>query len=191
MIIREGKIEDAGFLATVVMEAIGDELCIGLAGNEKRLPLVTTLFTRLASEPDSQYSYKNALIATTDEGKPVGGIIAYNGADLHWLRKAFIREANKILGWNVSEKDAEEWSDEADSGEIYIDSLYVTKHSRNQGIASALLKGMEKRFAGTPKPLGLLVEPDNHRARQVYIHWGFRPVGVSNFFQTPMIHMQK
>lgn len=191
MIIREGKIEDADFLATVVTEALGRELCIELAGGEERLPLVFRLFANLASAPDSQYSYKNAFIATTDDGTYAGGIIAYEGSRLHELRLAFIREANSILGWNVTDKDAEEWGDEADEGEIYIDSLYVVPESRGEGVASALLKRVETEYKGVNKPLGLLVEPENAAALQTYLHWGFKEKGVSNFFRTPMIHMQR
>lgn len=191
MIIRQAMIKDAGFLATVVTEAIGKELCLGLAGGESRVPLVMDLFTRLASDPVSQYSYKNSLLATTDEGSPAGGIIAYDGAHLHTLRRAFIREANEILGWDVSEEEAESWGDEADAGEIYIDSLYVIPDFQGHGVASALLKGIEKKFVESHKPLGLLVEPENMHAFDVYRHWGFKSVGISNFFQTPMIHMQK
>lgn len=191
MTIREGKFEDALFLGKVVTEAIGYELCVGLAGSEERLPLVNEIFAKLAADPSSQYSYRNALIATNDCGTPIGGIIAYDGAQLHTLRKAFAREANKILGWNVTEEESENWEDEADPDEIYIDSLYVVPAFRNQGVASALLRGVEERFKEIPKPLGLLVEPENHRAFQSYLHWGFREVGISNFFQSPMIHMQK
>lgn len=190
MKIREGKPEDARFLSKVVTGAIGRELCTGLAGSEERLPLVDELFATLAADPVSQYSYTNALIATDDEGSPVGGIIAYDGADLHRLRRAFIREANDILGWSVSEKEAEEWGDEAAPDEIYIDSLFVEPGYRGKGVASALLKATLRKFAGTKKPLGLLVEPENRRALQAYTHWGFEQVGVSNFFRSPMIHMQ-
>ena len=191
MIVREGRIEDAEFLAVVVTEALGHELSVGLAGSKERLPLVNELFTRLAADPHSQYSYKNALIALTDDGKYIGGIIAYDGSKLHQLRKAFIREANNILGWNVTEEEAENWGDEADAGEIYIDSLYVNPQFRKKGVATTLLKDTEKKFAGTPKPLGLLVEPTNHNAYQTYLNWGFKQVGVSDFFRTPMIHLQK
>lgn len=192
MIIREGRIEDAEFLATVVMEAIGRELSINLAGGEERLTLVKRLFARLAAESDSQYSYRNALVATTDDGEtPVGGIIAYDGADLRRRRRAFFRAANDILGWFVSEEEADDWEDEADSGEIYIDSLYVAPEYRNMGVASELLKGLENKFASADKPLGLLVEPENLRALQTYRHWGFHQAGISNFFRTPMLHLQK
>lgn len=191
MKIREGRIEDAGFLATVVTEALGRELCLDLAGSEDRLALVNELFTRLAAAPDSQYSYRNALIATDADGTRAGGVIVYDGAQLHSLRKAFFRKANEILGWSVTKEEAENWDDEAQPGEIYIDSLYVAPEYRKQGVASALLKEVERKFAHTHKPLGLLVEPENHRALHTYLHWGFQQVGVSDFFQTPMLHMQK
>lgn len=191
MKIREGRIEDAPFLSGVVMEAIGRELAVELAGSEKRLPLLYELFTRLASVPDSQYSYKNALIATTDDGIPAGGIIAYDGADLHRLRHAFFTEANEVLGWNVTEAEMETWEDETGPDEIYIDSLYVVPEWRDKGVASALFKGIEKRFERAQKPLGLLVEPENHRALEKYLHWGFHKVGISDFFRSPMIHMQR
>lgn len=191
MTIREGRMEDAPFLSKVVIEAIGRELAVGLAGSEQRLPLVYELFTRLASDPDSQYSYKNSLVAVGEDGKPAGGIIAYDGALLRRLRRSFVREANEILGWNVTEEEAEEWDDEAQPDEIYIDSLYVSPEYRNKGVASALLAGITQRYAESSKPLGLLVEPENHRALETYIHWGFKEVGSSNFFRTPMIHMQR
>lgn len=191
MNIREGMPDDSLFIAGVVTGALGNDLCVELAGSEQRLPLVTELFARLAADPDSQYSYKNTLIAPNDRGMSTGGIIAYDGAELHRLRKAFIREANGILGWNVTEKEAEDWGDEAQSDEIYIDSLYVVPEYRKRGVASALLKGIERRFAVSNKPIGLLVEPENARALEAYTHWGFTRVGISHFFRTPMIHMQK
>ena len=190
IIIREGRVEDAGFLAKVVTGALGHELSVGLAGGGSRLPLVDRLFTRLAADPLSQYSYKNAFIATTDDGACVGGIIAYDGSLLHSLRKAFAREANKILGWNVTAEEVENWDDEAQPDEIYIDSLYVAPEYRQKGVASALLKEVKKKFAKTGKPLGLLVEPENRKALQTYLHWGFHQVEISNFFHTPMLHMQ-
>ena len=191
MVIRAGRREDAIFLSKVVTEALGPDLSKGLAGGEDRLPLVDKLFATLAAEPRSQYSYNNALIATTNAGIEIGGIIVYDGESLHSLRKAFAREANKILGWDVSEEEVENWDDEAQPREIYIDSLYVVPEYRKRGVASALIKEVEKKFAKTHKPLGLLVEPVNKTALQMYLNLGFKRVGISNFFQTPMLHLQK
>lgn len=191
MKIREGIPEDAAFLARVIMEAIGFELCVGLAGDPERVPLVRELFTSLASLPDSQYSFKNSFVALADTGERIGGIIAYDGARLRELRFAFAREANRILGWNVTEEEAADWEDEADSGEIYIDSLFVEPEGRRQGVATALLSAVEKRYRQTGKPLGLLVEPENKAALKTYERWGFTDAGISNFFNTPMLHKQK
>lgn len=190
MEVRKGKKEDAEFLAQVVTEAMGPELCLGLAESVGRLPLVKQLFATLAAMDESQYSYKNAFIADDSDGNPVGGIIAYDGELLHKLRLAFIREANIILGWNVKEEEAENWGDEADRGEIYLDSLYVAPHARKRGVASSLLEAVNLKFKNSAKPLGLLVEPENTVAIATYKKWGFIEVGVSNFFYNPMIHMQ-
>lgn len=190
MKIRKAERGDAEFLAEVVMEAVGHELCVGLAGDEKRVPLVHRLFTRLASLPESQYSYENAYVALSDSGERLGGIIAYDGSRLQPLRNAFIKEANNILGWDVTEEEAEEWGDEADPDEIYIDSLYVVPSARKRGIASRLLNEVKENYRNSGKPIGLLVEPDNQTAIETYRHWGFQKVGISDFFQTPMIHMQ-
>lgn len=191
MVIREGRKEDARFLSKVVTEALGPDLCKSLAGGESRLPLVEKLFATLAAEAESQYSYSNALIASIDEGATTGGIIVYDGARLRQLRKAFAREANNILGWNVTETEVENWDDEAQPGEIYIDSLYVVPEYRKKGVATALIKEVEKKFANARKPLGLLVDPENQHALQTYLHWGFKQVGISHFFRTPMLHLQK
>lgn len=191
MQIRQAKKEDAPFLARVVMEAIGPELCLGLAESADRLPLVEELFTILASEVATQYSFHNAYVAESDSGKLLGGIIAYDGFWLRRFRPAFVREANRILGWNVTPEEAESWGDEADFNEIYIDSLYVVPEARKQGVSTALLKAIERKYERSDKPLGLLVEPENKQARQIYEHWGFREVGVNNFFRTPMTHMQQ
>lgn len=190
MEIREGTPADAPFLADVVIEAIGPELCLGLAESTERIPLVKELFTSLSSLPDSQYSYRNSLVAVDGDGTPVGGIIAYDGGRLRELRKAFVREANRILGWRVTEEESEDWGDEAAPDEIYIDSLYVVPEARKRGVATALVRAVGTRFAGSGKPLGLLVEPENEVARITYQRWGFREVGISNFFYTPMLHMQ-
>lgn len=189
--IRAAAPEDAEFLADTVMGALGEELCIGLAEGSDNLPTVKKLFTNLAALDNSQYSYVNSFIAEDDKGNRAGAVIAYDGAKLHNLRTAFINEAVKLLGWNVSAEDVENWGDEASPDEVYIDSIFVSPRYRKTGIASALIKHVEKEYKSTGKPLGLLVESENKVARAVYESLGFKEVDISRFFSVPMIHMQK
>lgn len=172
------------------MGAIGEELCASLADGRENLPKVTELFTVLAARPGTQYSYENAIVAVDSSGTRAGALIAYDGALLHKLRREFAHEANRILGWDISDEEVDQWDDEADAGEIYLDSLYVVPQFRRQGIATRMINAAKQCFASSGKPLGLLVEPENRRAKRLYESIGFTPVGVSNFFRTPMIHEQ-
>ena len=189
MRIEEARKDDAEFVGQTVTGAIGEELCLGLAETEERLPLVDKLFGNLAVCEDSQYSYRNALIARTPEGEIAGAIIAYDGARLHALRKAFIREANAVLGWNVTAEDEADWEDETGPDEIYIDSLYVKPEYRGHGVATALINGVIEKYSDSGKPFGLLVEPENTTARCLYDRLGFRKVGVNRFCGVPMDHL--
>lgn len=187
--IREGRVEDAGYIARTVMGAIGDELCAELGGGEDRICLVEKVFRDCAISPFSQYSYRNSLIAEGETGGPIGCIVAYDGAKLHELRRIFAENANRYLGWEVTHEDVENWDDETSPDEIYIDSLYVSPEARGMGIASKLIDEVKLRYIGSGKPIGLLCEPENRDAYGLYISKGFREVGVSRFFHTPMIHL--
>ena len=182
--------EDAPFLAQTVMGALGEELCIERAGGKSDLPKVYDLFMNLGQAENSQYSYRNALIAHTPDGTAIGAIIFYDGALLHQLRRAFIRYANKILGWTITEKEMEEWGDETGPDQIYIDSLFVVPQYRGRGVASTLFENVFEVGKSSGKPFGLLVEPSNAMAIRLYEKLGFKYNGVSNFFQTPMLMMQ-
>lgn len=180
----------APFIAQIVMGALGTELCEELAGGKENLHKVERLFTQLAGDSRSQYSYLNTYLAVDEEGTPVGGIVAYDGAALHELRKAFVRAAGEILGWTITDEDMAEWGDETPPDQIYIDSLYVSPDARGNGIATELIRHVMRNRRAEGKTFGLLVEPANAQARHLYESIGFRKVGVSNFFSTPMIHLR-
>lgn len=191
MLIRKARKEDATFLAETVMQAIGDDLCRGLAGGSDCFDNVERLFRELAAVEASQYSYTNALVAEDNDRSPAGAIIAYDGARLRSLRTSFIEKANELLGWNITESEAENWEDEAGPDEVYIDSLYVKKEYRNRGIATALIESVAEQFRDAGKPLGILVEPENVAARRLYENLGFRFNGINRFCGTPMHHLLK
>ncbi|MCH5347031.1 MAG: GNAT family N-acetyltransferase [Muribaculaceae bacterium] len=183
--------EDAAFLARTVMEAVGEELCVNLAGGVENLPKVKALFRRVAEADDSQYSYRNALIAKTPGGEPIGAIIFYDGALLHPLRRTFFSAANEILGWAVSADEVEAWDDETGPDQVYLDSLFVEPKYRGRGVATALFKRVFETQKRVGKPFGLLVEPGNTNAMRLYERLGFKQQGVSNFFNAPMLKMQR
>lgn len=188
--ITKASVEDAPFIAQIVMGAIGHELCVDLAGGEANLSNVVALFTRLAASVGSQYSYKNTLIAKNSNGLPVAGIIAYDGARLHEMRPEFIAGANELLGWNVTEEEAGQWEDETSGDEYYLDSLFVCPGYRGQGLARLLINEVISSNKHAAKPFGLLVEPENETAKNIYQSMGFEPVGVNRFCGVPMTHMQ-
>ena len=189
IIIRPGRRDDAPFIGKTITEAMGHELCVGLAEGEENLINVLKLFTDLASTETAQYSYKNTLIAVDKEDKRIGAIIGYDGAGLRDMRKDFIAKANELLGWNVTVEEADNWEPETNSKEIYLDSLYVIPEYRNRGIASSLIKAAMGRYKDIGKPFGLLVEPHNTKAHKLYNELGFKEDGVNNFCGEPMIHL--
>lgn len=185
--IRKATPEDAPFIAATIFEAIGREHILHMAGTSERLPIVERVFTNLASMDNSQYSYRNTLIVETATGQRAGAAISYDGADLRVLRKAFIREANALLGWNLKE---ENFSDETNAEEFYLDSLMVVQQYRGLGLASKLIGEVRKKAEGINKPLGLLVDYNNDNARSLYDKLGFRSVGTRPFAGIPMDHLQ-
>ncbi len=178
--------DDADFIADVVLGAIGSEHTLHMAGSPDRLPLVKELFSRLAARDDSQYSYKNTLVAITPDGERAGAVVSYDGEKLYGLRQAFIDEANRIMGWNLTQKV---FTDETSPDEVYLDSLMVTPENRNSGLGSQLIHAAREKAREIGKPLGLLVAFNNPNARKLYDKLGFREAGIRPFAGVDMQHM--
>ncbi len=177
---------DADFIASCIMDAVGEEICRNLAGENHTLEDVRTLFSSLAEREDSQYSYRNTLVAVDDDGDAIGAIIGYDGAGLHDMREHFFTSARRILDLDMSAVE-----DECDSDEFYIDTLAVLPQHRNKGVATRLLDAMVGRARLCGKPAGLLVEKNNHRARRLYESVGFMKIGDRPFAFVSMDHLQK
>lgn len=189
IVIRSGRKDDAQFIGKTITEAMGHDLCVGLAEGEENLHKVLILFTDLASTETAQYSYKNALIAVDKGDNRIGAIIGYDGGGLREMRKDFIAKANELLGWDVTVEEADSWEPETNLNEVYLDSLYVVPEFRNRGIASSLIKAAIEKYSEIGKPFGLLVEPHNEKAHKLYKELGFKEDGINNFCGEPMIHM--
>lgn len=185
IIIIPARPADADFIACCVMEAIGDEICGDLARNNRTLDDVRRVFATLAAREDTQYSYRNTLVAVDEDGTQAGACVAYDGAGLEAMREHFFKAAKEILDLDLSGMDPE-----CEAGEFYLDTLAVSKSYRGQGIARALIKATAVRAAECGKKLGLLVEKENHNARRLYDSVGFRQVGETPFAFVLMDHLQ-
>lgn len=181
IIIRQALPTDATFIAQVVCTAIASEEGLrSYCGEEYE-----RVITQIAENKGTQYSWENALIAEVD-GKPAGGIVAYDGALLHPLRSKT---------WDIIEQHIGKRpniADETAAGECYLDSLAVMPEYRNRGIAKALLLALSEKVAKMGIDyVGLLVDADNEKGQSLYKSVAFAYVNDSEFLGHKMYHLQR
>lgn len=185
--IRPATPADAPCIARGIIMAVGEEIALSLAGSPERRPLIDRLFTELALMDDSQYSYLNSHMAVAADGTVAGIVVAYDGALLHELRRAFTAKAAEVLGLDI---DPDKMHDETSPDEVYLDSLAVFPEFRGRGIARRLIACAADKAGTIGKPLGLLCEPENRPAAALYTSLGFTNRGQRPFAGVMMNHMQ-
>lgn len=182
--IVEGTKDQAAEIARLIMTAMTDDCCLYFCGDGFGLNDFHKMMTMLVERENSQYSYRNTLVAM-DGDKVIGISVSYDGARLHELRRAFIEAAKKYIG-----KDHSGMDDETQSGELYLDSLAVLPEYRRQGIARKLLKGTKERANRLGLPcVGLLVDKDNPIGEALYTSIGFRYINDNQWGGHPMKHL--
>lgn len=176
----------ASHIASLIMEAMNPQCCQNFAGPQHTLVDFHRMMTRLVEMEDSQYSYRNTLVATNNEGILVGILVGYDGAKLKTLRARFIQEAIVSFGIDYSGMDAE-----TEAGEFYIDSLAVSSNYRGKGVARQLLQAAIERARelGISK-VGLLCDKGNPNAERLYAHVGFVYVNDTTWGGHAMKHLQ-
>ena len=177
--VRPAIVSDATIIAQAVAMAIGDETVVKYCGADYLKALEAA-----ASAEDTQYSYRNALVAEVD-GIAAGAVVGYDGALLETLRAATL---SVIKEFNPSVSVAD---DETQAGEFYIDSISVLPKFRGRGIGKRLLMAMVGKglVLGCGK-VGLIVDFENSEASSLYSRCGFQPVGEKLFFGHKMHHLQ-
>ncbi|MCM1452647.1 MAG: GNAT family N-acetyltransferase [Clostridium sp.] len=178
--IRKGLKGDAGLIADAVAMAIGYDGAKEYVGDKFFVGL-----EEAAQREDTQYSYRNALVAVVG-GKPVGAIVGYDGGKLKELRDASLSVIRKYQpGLVITE-------DETEDGEFYLDSLCVLPEYRGNGIGRRLIEAMiDKGMQEGHRRFGLLVDFENPKAEKLYVELGFKQVGCRPFIGHQMKHMQK
>lgn len=178
--------EMAPQIASLIMEAMNHECCQNFAGEYHTLEDFHRMMTRLVGMEDSQYSYRNTIVAIASDGSLAGICVAYDGGKLHTLRRRFIEAAREAFGIDYSGM-----ADETSAGEYYVDSLCVDSACRGKGIATRLLQAaaVRARELGIPA-VGLLVDKGNPKAERLYQRVGFRYVNDTTWGGHAMKHLQ-
>jgi DNA-3-methyladenine glycosylase I len=206
--ILEATKSQAAEIARLIMTAMTDDCCLYFCGEGYGLEDLTSgracsrsaeqaslrrsrllasfykMMTLLVEREDSQYSYRNTLVAM-DAERVVGIAVSYDGGRLHELRRAFIEAAKEHIG-----KDHSGMDDETQAGELYLDSLAVLPEYRRQGIARKLLLATKERADRLGLPcVGLLVDKDNPVGEALYTSVGFQYVNDNQWGGHPMKHL--
>ena len=171
-------------IAHLIMMAMTDECCQYFCGEGYGLDDFCRMMCHLVEREDSQYSYKNTLVAM-DGQQVVGVSVSYDGSRLHELRRTFIEAAKTYIG-----RDHTGMDDETQAGELYLDSLAVLPAYRRQGIAQKLLIATRERARHLHLPkVGLLVDKGNPDGEALYTKVGFEYLNDNLWGGHPMKHL--
>ncbi|WP_407426827.1 GNAT family N-acetyltransferase [Arcticibacter sp.] len=179
--IREAVQTDSQAIANLMMQAMA-EVVSKLTGAEdpySELPFLER-FIRL---PENQYSYQNTLVFEDEQGV-CGSLTAYDGAKLYELRQPILDYLNS-RGIVTTKIDSE-----TGPGEFYIDTIGVSPEKQGYGLGTQLLEaGIKRGTALGHRRIGLLVNPENSKAKKFYERMGFREQGIRHFLNIAYSHM--
>jgi ribosomal protein S18 acetylase RimI-like enzyme len=183
MQIRKATVSDAQPIAQCLLMAMEDLVYefIGFRDPEKALDFMF----HFTQQKMNQYSFENCWVAC-NENQVVAAVNVYNGAKLHQLRQPVL----DYLTLNYKRNFVPE--DETQEGEYYIDTLGVLPEFRSKGIGSGLLQFLISKYVEKQgKTLGLLVDCDNPKAKQLYLKLSFKTVGYKTLMSKTMEHLQR
>ena len=123
---------------------------------------------------DVTYSWKNGLIAYTEDGKPAGGVFAYEGIVYDMYFEKTVHAFSRLYAPRELPCEKERFDRETNTQEFHFESLAVLPQHRGRGIATALINEVKKLYeASGCKRLTLAVETDNQEAITLYQKLGF------------------
>ena len=182
--VREATKNQAAEIARLIMMAMTDECCLYYCADGCSLGAFHKMMTYLVNREDSQYSYRNTLVAMASD-RVVGISVSYDGGRLRELRRAFIEAAKEYVG-----KDNSGMDDETQAGELYLDSLAVLPEYRRQGIAKRLILATKEKADAMQLPcVGLLVDKGNPDGEALYSSVGFKYMNDSRWGGHEMKHL--
>ena len=179
VMIRKADKEEASQIAELFMLAWPVEEILDSNGITYQ-QLVDSM-TEIAASDHTIYSYENTFVAEVD-GKIVGAMCAYDGADYQRLKQPVVDMLGPDSGFAQLK--------ETEAGEFYLDSVGVLEEYRGRGIASKLIAAqIERARCLGHKTVGLIVDVDKPKAEALYARLGFKHLDNKYFFGHPMKHM--
>ena len=173
MTIRKATIDDAPFIALVVVEALGDDIMERypehIGGQDRRR---LELLAESIRQDNTLYSWRHTSIAQDTDGTPLGAIVAYPADNYMQMRASTFAMLSELISFDVESMDAE-----AQPGELYIDSIAVMPHVRGKGIARRLLQYGIEVAREMHLPVILACDPNNLSAKTLYESLGFKHEG--------------
>lgn len=182
MLIRKATPEDSKIIAKLILLAMEDIVYrfIGEESYEKAIVFLNGLI----HEKGNQYSYENCWVAE-DNHEIVAAALVYNGARLHELRKPVAESIQALFQRDFTPED------ETQEGEFYIDCVGVDPKQQGKGIGTKVFHFLIDEYVRRKgQTLGLLVDKDNPKAKQLYLKLGFEVVGEKTLVGKAMEHLQ-
>lgn len=187
--LRKARKEDAGFIAHVVMVAMGynvfdKEVAVNGTSPLGKLSDILAALTDICAREDTLYSYKNTDIALFG-GQVAGALVSYNGGDYKELAGRTFSLVAKSLGIPEMEPGTE-----TREGEYYLDSMAVLPEFRGHGIGKILMNNaLESAEALGFTKVTLLVDVVKPWLHKLYESVGFEKGEQVMFFGEPFMRM--
>lgn len=164
--IRDAKLDDAPFIARVVLAGI-DMIDIDEVLPDEQRDIYEHLMV-ICRLDDTLYSVLNTRIAEID-GNRVGALVAYDGARYASLRAKTFGLVQQTSGMDLSRNAME-----TGPGEFYLDSMAILSDFRGIGIGKMLMRDrMDYAFCNGFQKVTLLVDKDKPRLQRYYESEGF------------------
>uniref|UniRef100_UPI0039A70BB3 GNAT family N-acetyltransferase n=1 Tax=Ornithobacterium rhinotracheale TaxID=28251 RepID=UPI0039A70BB3 len=180
--IRKAEKSDYKEIANFLLMAMED-IVYKFIGQEERDRALAFL-EHFTAQKGNQYSYENCYVIL-DNGTIIGAANVYDGAYLARLRAPIKRHIEATYQRDFAPED------ETQAGEFYLDTLGISPQYRGKGLGTRLLNFLIAEYAGKHhKPLGLLVDLENPKAKKLYENLGFEKVGNKTLMGKMMEHLQ-
>ena len=177
---------DAGFVAEVVAEALGNPIMERIIDGQETAEDRQLLeqLTAVCKREDTLYSWKNTRLAVTRDNRPVAALVAYPGEGYMDCRKRTFALLGSLITF-----DAENMEPATRDGEYYLDSISVHPHWRGKGIARVMMAEAAREAARMGRPAILACAPDNTGAKKLYESIGFHEEGHMFIFGEDYLRM--